>query len=100
MTEQLSDGVHECRKRHKCWQCNQMIAVGERYHKTKWVDGGEMQTYSAHADCHAAAEYYRKLADLNSDEFPYLDCDLEPEDLCWLQEKFPNVAARLDLGRP
>lgn len=100
MTELLADGVHECRKPRKCWQCNQMIAIGDRYRKTTWADG-DVQTYSAHEDCHQAAEYYRKLADLTSvDEFPYLDCDLEPEDFLWLHEKFPAVAARLEPRRP
>lgn len=100
MTDLISDETCECRKPRKCWQCCQPIAIGEQYRRTKWTDGGEMQTYSAHTDCHEAAEYYVKLADLNSDEFPYLACDLEPEDECWLREKFPQVADRIDLGRP
>lgn len=49
----------KARKPHKCCECGQTIAAGERYCRVTGKWDGEVSTYSQHMECEDACRYLR-----------------------------------------
>lgn len=50
------DVIGAARKRHQCDWCCEAIEIGESYVRQRNVDGREVWTWRAHAECSRAAE--------------------------------------------
>lgn len=92
----LSDLTGVCRKPKTCDQCLRLIEIGQRYRKQVVADGS-LQTYRAHEDCDNASSAHMAISgyDPRYDDPRALHEALCPEDMPWLRETFPLVAARL-----
>ena len=47
----LESATVKARKRHVCTWCREGIDAGVEYHRSKWVDGGDLWTQKAHTGC-------------------------------------------------
>lgn len=50
----LSETTPTARKAHTCSWCVQPIPAGSRYHRYRWVDGGDAGTEKMHPECFEA----------------------------------------------
>ena len=53
MCRNLSDETLTARKPHGCNECGGTIGTGDRYHRQRNVDGGDIWTWKAHRLCAA-----------------------------------------------
>jgi len=56
--EFYSDGIHKARKEHKCIICNQIIAVGEKYHRQSGKYEGDFFDRCLHMTCNKMMDGY------------------------------------------
>lgn len=77
MVDVVSASVPTARKRHFCDSCCGAIELGQRYHRTFCVDGGEAWTYREHEDCWRACSIIHDMG--WHEEWPRV-CDFEPEE--------------------
>jgi len=89
---EISHTTPRARKRHRCDHCGDMIEPGTVYDRT--VDAWDgLRTFRSHVECAAAANDLHKIIEAGY-EGVNLSCDLEIDDVPWLREDHPLVAAR------
>lgn len=87
--------VKAVRKRHRCDGCGWPIEIGEAATRWAGVTDGDFAALVFHPDCREAEiALNRDVLNYCRDEWVGL-CDIEREDVAWLQGAFPAVAARL-----
>lgn len=85
--------VKATRKPTICTACMQRIPAGSTVEKWAGMSDGEFYTASYHTDCRAAEIALNELLGTYPDEWQPL-ADIDSEDVPWLVETFPAVAAR------
>jgi hypothetical protein len=91
--------VKAVRKPHRCEDCRKLIEVGSPASHTAGVYDGDFFSNYSHVECRAAALDYHCVADLTSDEWPWLHELDEVEDWKWLIAEHPIVAERMGLQK-
>lgn len=92
--------IKSTRKPHHCCACAKPIGVGEpAFYWAGDCDGDFCHVYY-HSDCRAAEEKWNDNSDTWGDEYMSLECIAEePDDVLWLIDEFPAVAARMGLTK-
>jgi hypothetical protein len=92
--------IKATRKPHQCEGCGKIIEAGAP--AFYWAGDCDGDFYSAHyhLDCREAEVVWNSIRDTWGDEYDSL-CAIheEPEDVAWLVEEFPAVAARMGLPK-
>lgn len=93
--------IKATRKDHGCTGCTKLIDAGSPawYFSTK-CDGIFWDGHY-HSDCRAAELALNELQDNRGDDFVGLpSIGDEPEDVDWLKDEYPEVAARMGFVKP
>lgn len=89
--------VAAVRKPRSCYGCCRQIETGEPAVNCAGKYDGEFWSATYHDDCRKAEIALNDLHDTYPDEWMNLGADMEWEDWPWLIEKFPDVAARMNI---
>lgn len=89
------------RKDYRCEDCDTVIPKGERHACGCQAWEGSVVTWRAHEDCLlAAADVCDRTDDDPCERSPlYCRIDDYPEEMDFIRENYPNVAARIDTRR-
>lgn len=91
----LGTSKHAARVVHRCENCGGRIKIGERYVRSRIVDGGEAWVWKSHADCQAASEILWKAGIEGGEGMLVKIMDFEREDRELVRAKDLELANRL-----
>lgn len=91
--------VKATRKPHKCVGCGKLIETSSPALYFKQVWEGEFDAGYYHIDCREAEVKLNELKDFRSGDDWVSLCEVpnEPDDIAWLVQVYPIVAARMGL---
>jgi hypothetical protein len=91
MATQLGSSTQKARKRHRCDSCCGIIEVGETYHRSRMVDGGDAWVFKVHPHCRAAGDILWDNGIRNEDDFIVNVSDMDREDREMVYRKSPET---------